>query len=55
MPKVYISEEGLKTELLQFGSTARYKLNYLFQEEFTNDKLEEIENTLEKQGSKNLW
>ncbi|WP_368030038.1 ABC transporter permease [Arcobacter sp. s6] len=55
MPKVYISEEGLKkTELLQFGSTARYKLNYLFQEEFTNDKLEEIENTLEKQMDQNL-
>jgi predicted lysophospholipase L1 biosynthesis ABC-type transport system permease subunit len=55
MPKVYISEEGLKkTELLQFGSTARYKLNYLFDEEFTNDKLEEIENALEKEMDQNL-
>jgi putative ABC transport system permease protein len=55
MPKVYISEEGLKkTELLQFGSTARYKLNYLFDEEFTNDKLEEIENALEKDLDQNL-
>jgi putative ABC transport system permease protein len=55
MPKVYISEEGLKkTELLQFGSTARYKLNYLFDEEFTNDKLEEIENALEKDIDQNL-
>ena len=55
MPKVYISEEGLKkTELLQFGSTARYKLNYLFHEEFTNDKLEEIENALEKDIDQNL-
>ena len=55
MPKVYISEEGLKkTELLQFGSTARYKLNYLFDEEFTNDKLEKIENALEKDIDQNL-
>jgi predicted lysophospholipase L1 biosynthesis ABC-type transport system permease subunit len=55
MPKVYISEEGLKkTELLQFGSTARYKLNYQFDEEFTNDKLEEIENALEKDIDQNL-
>lgn len=55
MPKVYISEKGLeKTELLQFGSTARYKLNYQFSEEFTNDKLEEIENALEKQLDQNL-
>ena len=55
MPKVYISEEGLKkTELLQFGSTARYKLNYQFSEEFTNDKLEEIENALEKDIDQNL-
>ena len=49
MPKIYISEEGLKnTELLQFGSTASYKLNYVFKENFNNDKLEEIENKLEK-------
>ena len=53
--KVYIREEGLrKTELLQFGSTARYKLNYQFNEEFTNDKLEEIENALEKDIDQNL-
>lgn len=49
MPKIYISEEGLtKTELLQFGSTASYKLNYLFEENLNNDKLEKIENDLEK-------
>ena len=55
MPKIYISEEGLKnTELLQFGSTANYKLNYLFKENFTNDKLEEIENSLEKTIDQNL-
>ena len=55
MPKVYISEEGLKrTELLQFGSTARYKLNYLFEENFDNDKLEEMENDLENSLEQNL-
>ncbi len=55
MPKVYISEEGLKkTELLQFGSTARYKLNYQFEDNFDNDKLEEIENNLEKSIDQNL-
>ncbi|QKJ23804.1 ABC transporter permease [Poseidonibacter lekithochrous] len=55
MPKVYISEEGLeKTELLQFGSTARYKLNYQFKETFSNDKLEELENSLEKQFDRTL-
>jgi len=55
MPKIYISSEGLdKTELLQFGSTARYKLNYLFKENFENDKLEEIENKLEKSIDQDL-
>ncbi|KAB7885324.1 ABC transporter permease [Poseidonibacter ostreae] len=55
MPKIYISKEGLdKTELLQFGSTARYKLNYLFKDNFENDKLEEIENTLEKSIDQDL-
>ena len=55
MPKVYISEEGLeKTELLQFGSTARYKLNYQFKKSFSNDKLEELENSLEKQFDRTL-
>ncbi|WP_121626767.1 ABC transporter permease [Poseidonibacter antarcticus] len=55
MPKVYISEEGLKrSELLQFGSTARYKLNYQFKENFDNDKLEEIENNLEKNIDQSL-
>ena len=49
MPKIYISEEGLeKTELLQFGSTASYALNYLFKETLDNDQLEEIEDELEK-------
>jgi len=55
MPKVYISEAGLKkTELLQFGSTARYKLNYVFEKNLANDKLEEIENKLEKSIEKSL-
>jgi predicted lysophospholipase L1 biosynthesis ABC-type transport system permease subunit len=55
MPKIYISEEGLKkTELLQFGSTARYKLNYLFKEKIDNKTLEEIENKLEESIDKNL-
>jgi len=49
MPKIYISEEGLeKTELLQFGSTASYTLNYLFTENLNNDQLEKIEDELEK-------
>ncbi|MBN2964017.1 FtsX-like permease family protein [Sulfurospirillum sp. T05] len=55
IPKIYISETGLeKTELLQFGSTARYKLSYLFHEEFDNDALEKIENTLEENVDQNL-
>lgn len=55
MPKIYISEEGLeKTELLQFGSTARYKLNYLFEDNLGNDALEKIENTLEESIDQNL-
>ena len=55
MPKIYISEEGLKkSELLQFGSTANYKLNYLFKENFDNDALEQIENELEKKIDQNL-
>jgi len=55
LPKIYISPEGLeKTELLQFGSTARYKLNFKFAQEFSNDKLEEIENALEKSIDQNL-
>jgi predicted lysophospholipase L1 biosynthesis ABC-type transport system permease subunit len=49
MPKIYISEEGLeRTELLQFGSTASYTLNYLFTENLNNDQLEKIEDELEK-------
>lgn len=55
MPKIYMSEEALKsTELLKFGSTARYKLNYQFKESFNNNKLEEIENSLEKTIDQNL-
>lgn len=55
MPKIYISNEGLRrSELLQFGSTATYKLNYLFKEKINNDKLEEIENNLEKNIDKSL-
>ena len=55
MPKVYISEEGLKrSELLQFGSTARYKLNYQFKDNLSNAQLEQIENDLEKSIDQNL-
>jgi putative ABC transport system permease protein len=55
MPKIYISEEGFKnSELLQFGSTASYKLNYLFKENLSNNKLERIENKLEKSIDQNL-
>lgn len=55
MPKVYISEEGLKrTELLQFGSTARYKLNYQFKDDLDNDALEKIENDLENSIDQSL-
>ena len=33
MPKIYMSKEALATTgLLQFGSTARYKLSYQFKE-----------------------
>ena len=49
MPKIYMSEEGLKkSELLQFGSTASYALNYRFKENLDNDSLEEIENKLKE-------
>lgn len=55
MPKIYMSEEGLKrAQLIQFGSTASYTLNYHFEESLENDKLEEIENNLEKNIDKNL-
>ena len=55
MPKIYISNEGLeKTELLKFGSTARYKLNFLFQDSLSNDELEKIENSLEKDIDRTL-
>lgn len=55
LPKVYISEEGLKeTDLLQFGSTASYKLNYLFEKNLDNDTLQTIENNLEKNIDRNL-
>lgn len=55
MPKIYISKQGLeRTELLQFGSTARYKLNYLFEEDFTNQELETLENKIEKTLDHNL-
>lgn len=55
MPKIYMSEAALNSSaLLQFGSTARYKLNYQFTQNFDNDKLEEIENSLEKSIDKNL-
>jgi len=55
MPKVYLSSEALKrSELLKFGSTARYKLNFLFEKNFTNDELELLEESLEKQLDRTL-
>lgn len=55
LPKIYISKEALKKSgLLQFGSTARYKLNYQFVKKYDNDKLENIEDTLEKSIDQNL-
>ena len=55
MPKIYISEEGLKkSELLQFGSTATYTLNYLFRDNLNNNNLEKIENNLEISIDQNL-
>jgi predicted lysophospholipase L1 biosynthesis ABC-type transport system permease subunit len=55
LPKIYISPEGFKqTQLLQFGSTARYRLNFAFQKNFSNDELEVIENTLKKSIDHNL-
>ncbi|MEA2046907.1 MAG: FtsX-like permease family protein [Campylobacterota bacterium] len=49
MPKIYINKKALEeTELLQFGSTATYTLNYLFKENLDNDQLEKIENELKK-------
>jgi putative ABC transport system permease protein len=55
MPKIYISQEGLKnTGLLEFGSTASYKLHYLFQENLDNDALEKIENDLKQSVDKGL-
>jgi predicted lysophospholipase L1 biosynthesis ABC-type transport system permease subunit len=55
MPKVYISKEGFKkTELLQFGSTAKYTLNYLFNEHLDNKTLEEIEGNLRKNIDQSL-
>lgn len=55
MPKIYLSPEGLKrSELLKFGSTARYKLNYLFEENLSNDKLEELEEKIEAQLDRTL-
>ncbi|WP_417326323.1 ABC transporter permease [Halarcobacter sp.] len=55
MPKIYLSPEGLKrSELLKFGSTARYKLNYLFEENLSNDKLEALEEQIESQLDRTL-
>ncbi|RXK12324.1 hypothetical protein CP965_11220 [Halarcobacter mediterraneus] len=55
MPKVYLSSKALKrSELLKFGSTARYKLNFLFEEKFTNDELEILEKSIEKQFDRTL-
>ncbi|MBN2824334.1 MAG: hypothetical protein JXQ76_03340, partial [Campylobacterales bacterium] len=55
LPKIYISPKGFKaTQLLQFGSTARHKLNFRFEQNFSNDELEAIENKLEKSIDRNL-
>jgi len=55
LPKIYISPKGFKKSgLLSFGSTARYKLNFRFQKEFSNDELEMIENQAKKGIDPNL-
>ncbi len=55
MPKVYLSPKGLeRSELLKFGSTARYKLNYLFEQNLSNDKLEELEEQIETKLDRSL-
>jgi len=55
LPKIYISPKGFaNTKLLQFGSTARHKLNFRFEQNFSNDELETIENKLEKSIDRNL-
>jgi len=55
IPKIYLSEEALKrSSLLTFGSTARYKLNFLFEENFTNNQLDIIEKTLEEKFDKSF-
>ncbi|WP_419773835.1 ABC transporter permease [Halarcobacter sp.] len=55
MPKIYLSPEGLKrSELLKFGSTARYKLNYLFEQNLSNDKLKALEEQIESQLDRTL-
>ncbi|MFP4333378.1 MAG: FtsX-like permease family protein, partial [Campylobacterales bacterium] len=55
MPKIYMSSEGLaRSELLQFGSTARYKLNFSFKKNFSNNKLEELEERVEEKLDESL-
>ncbi|MGM0518899.1 MAG: ABC transporter permease [Campylobacterota bacterium] len=55
MPKVYLSPKGLKrSELLKFGSTARYKLNYLFEQSLSNEKLEQLEEKIEENLDRTL-
>lgn len=55
MPKVYLSSVGLKkSELLKFGSTARYKLNYLFEDDLNNNQLEKLEISLEEELDRTL-
>ena len=55
MPRVYLSAEGLRrSEVIQFGSTARYKMNYQLQEDLSNDQLELLENKIEKKLDQNL-
>ncbi len=55
MPKIYLSEDGLKrSELLKFGSTARYKLNYQFTQNFSNEELEILEEQLEGKFDRSL-
>ena len=55
MPKVFLSSEGFKrSELLKFGSTARYKLNFLFEENLSNNQLEVLEDELESKIDRTL-
>lgn len=55
MPRVYISPSGMaRSKLIQFGSTARYKMNILLNSQLSNDALEKLENNLEDKIDRSL-